>query len=95
MAMLMEKLALVLDRMNGFYYIRGDHRIEVWLSDKEELPIVISNINDHRYIISSGNLSYEVADEAKAYRYVMQVFFNMNGTSSDYKFITQGLRTPC
>ncbi len=93
--MLMERLALFLDRTHGFHYIRGDYRLEVWLSAREELPVVISSIGNYRYIISSGNLIYEVADAPRAYRYVMRVFFNMDGTSINYKFMKQGLRTPC
>lgn len=44
MATLLEKLVLFLDRTHGCRYIRFDHRIEAWLSAREELPIVVSNI---------------------------------------------------
>lgn len=74
MAMLFEKLTLFLDGTHGFRYIRGDHRMEVWLYDREELPIVVSNIRNNRYIISSRDLIYELADEARAYRYLIQIF---------------------
>ncbi|PPL04317.1 hypothetical protein [Parapedobacter indicus] len=93
MATLFEKLALFLDGTHGFRYIRYAHRIEVWLSAGEELPIVVSNIGPGRYIISSGNLTYEVTDGARAYRYLLRVFFNMDGTSIDYTFIRRSLHS--
>lgn len=87
MATLFEKLTLFLDGTHEFRYIRGDHRMEVWLCAKEALPIVVSSIGSSRYIVSSGNLVYELTEEARAYRYILRVFFNMDGTSTDYKYI--------
>lgn len=93
MAMLFEKLALFLDGTRGFHYIRDDHRMEIWLSEKEELPIIVSNMGNSRYIISSGDLSYELKNEARAFRYIMRIFFNMDGISIDHKFIRWSLHT--
>jgi|SRR5690606_4062488 len=95
MAALFDKLTLFLDGTPAFRYIRCDYRMEVWPSKGEELPIVVSTIGDGRYIISSGMLRYEMTGDARAYRYLLRVFFNMYGASIDYKFIRRGLRASC
>lgn len=92
-AMLFEKLALFLDGTYGFHYIRDDHRMEIWLSAKEELPIIVSNMGNSRYLISLGNLSYDLKNEARVFRYIMRIFFNMEGIAIDYKFIRWSLCT--
>ena len=84
MATLFEKLTSFLDRSREFHYIRDDHRMEIWASAREELPIVVANIGDNRYIISFRNLTYELIGEEHAYRYIMQMFFCKDGTSNDY-----------
>ncbi|MFC7527025.1 hypothetical protein ACFQRK_23945 [Parapedobacter sp. GCM10030251] len=92
MATLFEKLAMFLDGTQGFRYIQGDYRMELWLSAGEELPIVVSRIGSNRYIVSSADLIYEVTEEERAYRYILRIFFNMDGTSIDYACIRRGLR---
>lgn len=79
----MEKLALFLDGTRGFRYVRGDYRIEVWLATTEALPLIVSSINNRRYVISSGGLIYEVKDVGRAYRYILRIFKQMNETSSE------------
>jgi hypothetical protein len=79
--MLLEKLALFLDGMHEFRYIRDGHRIEVWLSGREELPVVVSSITSCRYLITWLDLVYEVKDTEKAYRYALRVFLNMGEDS--------------
>ena len=78
MAMLFKKLTLFLDETRGFRYIRGNHQMEIWLADTEELPVVVSYLGGYRYIISSGNLMYEVADEEQAYQYILRAFIDMD-----------------
>ncbi|MFC3195983.1 hypothetical protein ACFOET_00020 [Parapedobacter deserti] len=84
-AMLLEKLIFFLEMKHGFRYTRGDHQLEIWLSDREELPIVISQINANRYIISSGDITYEVKDAEQAYRYVERVCFYMSAVPDGYR----------
>ncbi|MEC3878687.1 hypothetical protein [Parapedobacter sp. 10938] len=76
----MERITRFLDGTNAFRYTRSGHLIEIWLAHMEELPVVVSKINSSRYIVSSGNLIYEMTDEEKAYRYILRVFVVMDST---------------
>jgi len=93
MATLFEKLAMFLDGTHGFHYTRDGHRMEIWLSAREELPLVVSHMGNNRYIVSSRNLSYELKGDARAFRYIMRIFFTMDGTLIDHKFIRWSLCT--
>jgi len=93
MDMLFEKLALFLDGTHGFHYTRDGYRMEIWLSMREELPLVVSNRGNSRYIIFSHDLSYELRGDARAFRYIMRVFFTIDGISIDHKFIRWSLCT--
>lgn len=89
--MLLEKLALFLDGKRGFRYVRRDYQMEIWLSDREELPVVVSCLNSCRYIISLHDFVYELRDEERAYRYIMRIFFNMDRISIDYNVMRRKL----
>lgn len=78
--MLLERIALFLDGTNAFKYTRSGQLMEIWLAHVEELPVVVSKINGSRYMVSSGNLMYEMTDEEKAYRYILRVFVVMDRT---------------
>lgn len=72
--MLFERLALFIEDAKDLRYIRGSHRMEIWKANREELPVVVSYINNSRYVISSANLIYEAVDVERAYRYIMRFF---------------------
>lgn len=72
--MLFERLTLFIDDAEDLRYIRGNHRMEIWKADREELPLVVSHISNSRYVISSGGLIYEAVDEERAYRYILRFF---------------------
>jgi len=71
--MLLERLIAYLSVTATFRYSIAGNCLEVWLSGSEQLPIVVGTIKRERYIISSGNLSYETRDEERAYRYILRI----------------------
>ncbi|WP_353195228.1 hypothetical protein [Parapedobacter defluvii] len=86
--MLLERLALFLTETEGFRYFEGESCLEIWLSDREELPLVVSAIRRERYIISTAGLCYETKDEERAYRYILRIFLDMKTSSTDKKRIS-------
>ena len=58
-------------------YIRDDSRMEIWIKGKEGIPILISEINKQRYIISWDGVAYEVNDKEKAYQYVVRICWSI------------------
>ncbi|WP_257670522.1 hypothetical protein [Parapedobacter tibetensis] len=60
-----------------FSYIRDDSRMEIWIKEKEWLPILISRIGLRRYLVSWCGIAYEVNDEKKVYHYVMRFCVNI------------------
>ncbi|MFC7527023.1 hypothetical protein ACFQRK_23935 [Parapedobacter sp. GCM10030251] len=72
--MLFERLTLFIDDAKDLRYIRGSYQMEIWKANREELPVVVSHINNSRYVISSGDLIYEAVDEERAYRYILRFF---------------------
>jgi len=46
--------------------------MEIWIYGKEWLPILISKIHI-RYRILWGEIEFEIADETKAYGYVLRM----------------------
>lgn len=76
--MLLMRLAEYLDTMEpDFSYVRDDPRMEIWVTGKEWFPILVSELRNRRYLISWGEIEYEIKDEAKAYAYILRLFANI------------------
>ncbi len=82
--MLLDRLAHYLAGDPGRYsYILDSPRIEIWVEGKEWFPIIISAINEERYVVSWGELEYQFKDEEKAYQYVLRLCRYINESLQD------------
>lgn len=73
--MLLERLENYLESTDfGLSYVRDDPRLEIWVKDKEWLPILVSKVHGERYTVSWGDIEYQSNDEEKTYRYVLKIF---------------------
>ncbi|SKB95748.1 hypothetical protein SAMN05660226_03990 [Parapedobacter luteus] len=77
--MLLKKIAEYLDdKRIDFSYIKDGPRMEIWVAGKEWLPILVFKGNNDGYFISWCGIEYRIADEIKAYVYVLRIFTAIN-----------------